>query len=76
MLASLLYQDPDTLLDTTPVTLIKLTMGQPVLVIAPVPSGEQLVPLLTTLVCCGLGSNQVPPDLRADTQPTALMRPV
>ena len=37
-----------------------------------VPSGEQLVPLLTTLVCRGPGSNRVPPDLGADTLPTEL----
>ena len=41
-----------------------------------VPSGEQLVPLLTTLVCHGPGSNLVPPDLGADTLPTELPRPV
>ena len=41
-----------------------------------VPSGEQLVPLLTTLVCRGQGSNPVPPDLEADTLPTELPRPV
>ena len=41
-----------------------------------VPSGEQLVPLLTTLVCRGPGSNPVPPDLEADTLPTELPRPV
>ena len=41
-----------------------------------VPSGEQLVPLLTTLVCRGPGSNPVPPDLGADTLPTELPRPV
>ena len=41
-----------------------------------VSSGEQLVPLLTTLVCRGLGSNPVPPDLGADTLPTKLPRPV
>ena len=40
------------------------------------PSGEQLVPLLTTLVCRGPGSNPVPPDLGADTLPTELPRPV
>ena len=41
-----------------------------------VPSGEQLVPLLTTLVCRGPGSNPVSPDLGADTLPTELPRPV
>ena len=41
-----------------------------------VPSGKQLVPLLTTLVCRGPGSNPVPPDLGADTLPTELPRPV
>ena len=41
-----------------------------------VPSGEQLVPLLTTLVCHGLGSNPVPPDLGVDTLPTELPRPI
>ena len=41
-----------------------------------VPSGEQLVPLLTTLVCRGPGSNPVPPNLGADTLPTELSRPV
>ena len=41
-----------------------------------VPSGEQLVPLLTTLVCRGPGLNPVPPDLGADTLPTELPRPV
>ena len=40
------------------------------------PSGEQLVPLLTTLVCHSPGSNPVPPDLGADTLPTELPRPV
>ena len=39
-------------------------------------AGEQLVPLLTTLVCRGPGSNPVPPDLRWDTLPTELPRPV
>ena len=41
-----------------------------------VPSREQLVPLLTTLVCRGPGSNPVPPDLGVDTLPTELPRPV
>ena len=41
-----------------------------------VPSGEQLEPLLTTLVCRGPGSNPVPPDLGMDTLPTELPRPV
>ena len=38
-------------------------------------SGEQLVPLLTTLVCRGPGSNSVTHDLEADTLPTELPRP-
>ena len=41
-----------------------------------VPSGEQLVTLLTTLVCRGPGSNPVPPYLGADSLPTELPRPV
>ena len=39
-------------------------------------SGEQLVPLLKTLVCRGPGLNPAPSDLGADTLPTELPRPV
>ena len=38
------------------------------------PSGKQLVPLLTTLECRGPGSNPEPPDLGADTLLTELPR--
>ena len=52
-----------TLLPDTTSSHIILTPERPVLV--RVPSEEQLVPLLTTLVCGGPGSNPVPPDLGA-----------
>ena len=70
--ASLWYQIPDTF---TPVTFTGATSPSPTPKIR-VPSGEQLVPLLTTLVCRGPGSNPVSPDLGADTLPTELPRPV
>ena len=76
--ASLWYQIQDTLTDTTPSHIILdtgATSPSPTPKIR-VPSGEQLVPLLTTLVCRGLGSNPIPPGLRADTLPTELPRPV
>ena len=62
-----------TLLPDTTSSHIILTPEQPVLALPPKirkPSGEQLVPLLTTLVCRGPRSNPVPPDLGADTLPT------
>ena len=65
-----------TLLPDTTSSHIILTPERPVLALPRVPSREQLVPLLTTLVCRGPGSNPVPPDLGADTLFTALPRPV
>ena len=62
-----------TLLPDTASSHIVLTPERPKI---QVPSGEQLVPLLTTVVCRGSGSNPVPPDLGADTLPTELPRPV
>ena len=66
-----------TLLPDTAPSHIILTPERPVLALprkSRVPSGEQLVPLLTTLVCRGPGSKPVPPDLGADTLPTELPR--
>ena len=71
--ASLWYQIPVTLPDTTSSHIILTPSPTPKI---RVPGGEQLVPLLTTLVCRGPGSNPVPPDPRADTLPTELPRPV
>ena len=39
-----------------------------------VQSVEQVIPFLTTLVCCGPGSNLVSTELGADTLPTAILR--
>ena len=39
-----------------------------------VQSVEQIIPFLTTLVCCGPGSNLVSSELGADTLPTAILR--
>ena len=60
--ASLTYHAPDTWHDTTPSHII-LTLGRPVLALprVRVPSKEQLVPFLTTLLCPSLGSNPWPP---------------
>ena len=68
-----------TLLPDTTSSHILLTPERPVLVLprkSECQAVEQLVPLLTTLVCHGLGLNPVPPDLGADTLPTELPRPV
>ena len=68
-----------TLLPDTTSSHIILTSEPPVLALPSkihVPNREQLVPLLTTLVCRGPGSNPVPPDRGADTLPTELPRPV
>ena len=61
--ASLKYHVPDTWHNTTPCHII-LTLGRPVLALPRkswVPSEEQLVPFLTTLVRRGPGSNPGPP---------------
>ena len=76
--ASLWYQIPDTFTSyhlQSHYTDTGATSPSPTPKIR-VPSGEQLVSLLMTLVCCGPGSNPVPPDLGADTLPTELPRPV
>ena len=69
--ASLWYQIPDTLPDTTSSHIILTPSPTPKI---GVPGGEQLVPLLTTLVCRGSGSNPVPPDHGFDTLPTVQSR--
>ena len=65
--ASLKYYAPDTWHDTTPSHII-LTLGRSVLALPHkswVPSEEQLVPSITTLVCRCLGSNPWPPVPRS-----------
>ena len=65
-----------TLLPDTTSSHIIQKPERPVLALPQKSEGEQLVPLLTTLVCRGPGSNPVPPELGADTLPTELPRPV
>ena len=79
--ASLKYHAPYTRHDTTPSHII-LTLGRPDLALPRkswVPSEEQLVPFLTTLVCRGQGSNPWPPIPRsghAAYRATGAYRPV
>ena len=76
--ASLKYHAPDTWHDTTPSHII-LILGRPGLALPSkswVPSEEQLVSFLTTLVYCGLGSNPWPPVPWIGHLPTELPGPV
>ena len=70
---SLCYQVPDPQSHYTQYTVTEATSPSPTHKVL-LPNREQLVPLLTTLVCSSSGSNPVPSDLIVDTQTTALLR--